>query len=164
VAKVEQRRKAGHLHTTVLSSVRDDVDDRAEEEKRAAKTDDQNKRTESPFAGRNQAKYTFTTLGPDPKEPALLRIGFGPLADPSSEVMQGEALVDPEAGELVQLTFRPSKYPTFVDALQMHLEYRLVPGAGRLVSRFTFTGSGGLLMFKKHGDADVAFTYPEEAK
>jgi hypothetical protein len=153
---LESSRKDGQIHTKVVEAKKDGADDSEGEKERAAKRDKENRRTESPFAARNVGKYSFVVLGHD----KLMHLGFGPKDGPKAEVMVGEAWVDPEAGEVVKLTLKPSKNPPFVDHLDMALEYDARTEAGRMVSKFTFAGAGGLLMFKRRGDATMSFSYP----
>jgi hypothetical protein len=153
---LETTRKDGQIHTKVVEAKRDGADDSAGEKERAEKRDKENRRTESPFAQRNVGKYDFVVLGKD----KLMHLGFGPKNGPEKEVLVGEAWVDPESGEVARLTLRPSKNPPFVDKLDMTLEYGAHTEAGRMVSRFTFAGEGGLLMFKRRGDAQMTFSYP----
>lgn len=153
---LEQSRKNGQIHTEVKEAKKDGADDTKEEKERAAKRDKENKRTESPFAARNVGKYAFVVLGKD----TLLHLGFQPKDGPAAGVLVGEAWVDAEAGEVVKLTLKPSKNPPFVDHLDMQLEYDARTDAGRMVSKFTFSGAGGLLMFRRAGDAQMTFSYP----
>jgi hypothetical protein len=146
-------RKNGQLHTTVVQAK-----DLEAEQKRAKERDAKNERTESPFARRNQGWYAFEVLG---REGALLRIGFAPKDGPKEKVMVGQSLVDPEAGEVVRTTLKPSKLPPFVDKLDMILEYEArAPDAGRMLSKFVLDGRGGFLMFKREGRATMTFGYP----
>jgi hypothetical protein len=153
---LESSRANGQIHTKVVEAKKDGKDDSEGEKERAAKRDKENRRTESPFAARNLGKYSFVVLGKD----KLMHLGFGPKDGPKAEVLVGEAWVDPEAGEVVKLTMKPSKNPTFVDKLDMTLEYDAHTDAGRMVSKFTFAGAGGMLMFKRAGDAVMTFSYP----
>jgi hypothetical protein len=153
---LEQSRKNGQIHTDVKEAKRDGADETQAEQERAAKRDKENKRTESPFAARNVGKYTFVVLGKD----KLLHLGFQPKDGPETGVLVGEAWVDPEAGEVVKLTMKPSKTPPFVDHLDMQCDYEAKTEAGRMLSKFSFSGAGGMLMFKRAGDAVMTFSYP----
>jgi hypothetical protein len=157
VTVLEQTRKDGRLHTKVVEAKRDGADDVAGEKERAEKRDRENRRTESPFAARNVGKYSFVTFG---TEGNVTHIGFGPKNGPEKEVLTGEAWVDTEAGEVMKLLLKPSKNPPFVDKLDMKLEYDAHTDAGRMISKFSFSGAGGLLMFKRAGDAEMTFSYP----
>jgi len=157
VTVLEQTRKDGQLHTKVVEAKRDGADDSEGEKERAHKRDKENRRTESPFAARNAGKYSFVVLG---TEGTTMHLGFGPKNGPEKEVLVGEAWVDTEAGEVLKMKLKPSKNPPFVDRLDMELEYDAHTDAGRMLSRFRFAGAGGLLMFKRAGDADMTFSYP----
>jgi hypothetical protein len=63
--------------------------------------------------------------------------------------MIGDAAVDPETGDLVRMSMRPSKNPMFVDRLFMELEFDAQTPAGRAVSKITAKGAGGIAFIKK---------------
>jgi hypothetical protein len=155
-ALIEQTRKNGQIDTRVVEAKRDDADDVEGEKERAAKRDKENKRTESPFAARNIGKYSFLVL--DHEKP--LHLAFVPKDGPQADVFVGEAWVDTEAGEVVKLTLKPSKNPPLVDRLDMVLEYDEHTDAGRMLSKFSFVGEGGVLMFKRRGNVEMTFSYP----
>jgi hypothetical protein len=143
--------------TTVLLATKDGKDNLADSQKQAVKEDQKGRRLEPPFSVANQPKYRFSLLGP--AEQGLLRIGFAPSNGKSKDVLEGEALVDPVAGELVRMTAHPSKNPTFVDRIDMQLEYGLKTSAGRMLSKVSFAGAGGFLFFHKRVKVDVTIRY-----
>ncbi|MBL9039198.1 MAG: hypothetical protein JNG84_11820 [Archangium sp.] len=162
VSTLVVKRVGGKLSTTVVKAVRDEADDLVEAKARAKKRDDENKRTESPFAARNQANYAFTPLGPDPTNPSLLRLGIAPRGKPAPEIFVGEAVVDPHTGELVRQSLKLSKYPLLVDRLEMRFEYATTVAGTRMLTTFFMRGAGGLPLLKKRGDITVTFEYPPE--
>ena len=156
-------RKSGALSTRVISSERDGKDWKSGAEDEAAKRDKKNERTQSPFAARNQGKYKLTVVGNDTANPKLQRIAFGPKGEPATDVMVGEALVDTDSGELARLTFKPSKFPLFVDSFDMQLDYAShTDETGRMISRFSLSGAGGLLFVKRRGELVVTFDYGKQ--
>lgn len=154
-SKLRQRRVNGKLQTTVVSA--DDLD---AEKKRVADSDEKNERTESPFAPRNQAKYRFKSLGPVKPGATELLIGFEPKGDKNDKVLEGVAVVDPEAGEVVKLAMKPAKLPMFADSMRMEIEYENRTDAGRNISKFVLAGAGGLLFIKRQGDLTLKFSFP----
>lgn len=155
-SKLEQVRVNGKLKTTVL-----EAKDLEAEKERAQKRDQENKRTESPFAKRNQGKYTFTVAG---KQGELLHVVFAPVDASAEGALVGQAVVDPQAGELVKLDLKLAKLPTFVDQLDMQMKYDAKTSAGRALSVFVLQGKGGLPLFKKEGGATMRFSYAEGEK
>ncbi len=154
-SKLRQRRVNGKLQTTVVSA--DDLDG---EKKRVAESDEKNERTESPFAPRNQAKYRFKSLGPVKPGATEQLIGFEPRGDKSDKVLEGVAVVDPEAGEVVKLAMKPAKLPMFADSMRMEIEYENRTEAGRNISKFVLAGAGGILFIKRQGDLTLKFSFP----
>jgi hypothetical protein len=106
-------------------------------------------RLASPFAPLEQPRYQFDSLPGDPGPPELLRLSFQPQGRLSSELLIGEALVDPEAGEMVQLWGRPAKNPAWVEALRIDAEFATQTRVGRAISRLEVHGEAGLPWFKK---------------
>jgi hypothetical protein len=114
---------------------------------------------ELPFTPENQPRHRFSIIGPDAQDPSKLRLRFEPAAAPGPQVMQGEALVDPERGHVLQLRFRPSKFPSLlIDRLDVEMDFRTDPDVGAVVSRLGVEWEGGLLFFKKRGRSTVTFT------
>jgi hypothetical protein len=128
---------------------------RAEAEKRAA---DEGLSFELPFTEQNLPRHRFSVVGPDAKDPSKLRLRFEPSGERGTEVLVGEALVDPQSGHVLQLAFRPSKYPSIlIDRLDVQMDFRVHPGVGAVVSRMVVDGEGGLLFFKKRGRSTLHF-------
>ena len=114
---------------------------------------------ELPFTPQNQPRHRFSMVGPDAQDPTKLRLRFEPASEHGPQVMQGEALVDPERGHVLQLRFRPSKFPSMlIDRLDVEMDFRTHPEVGAVVSRLVVDGEGGLLFFKKRGRSTVTFT------
>jgi len=131
---------------------------RAEAEKRGKEQADKSSSFELPFTPENQARHRFSIVGPDAQDPSKLRLRFEPADAPGPQVMQGEALVDPERGHVLQLRFRPSKFPSMlIDRMDVEMDFRAHPGVGAVVSRLGVEWEGGLLFFKKRGRSTVTF-------
>jgi hypothetical protein len=153
--------KDGKPHAEVLRASRDgkDVteDERKEQAAKQARADEDPKGHKDPkmamtlpFDAAVQPQYRFQLLGPDAKDPALSRLGFGPRGKPSKDVWTGEAVVDPSSGELKWMKQRPSELPTFVDRLEMVMDFGAVTSEGPAVSTLRMEGEGGLPFFKKN--------------
>ena len=112
-----------------------------------------------PFTAESQPLHRFQLVGRDAKDPSKVRIRFWPAGRKGEDVMIGEALVDPAAGMLHSLKFRPSKYPSsFIDRLDISMDLRVEPGVGAVVHRIVGRGDGGLLFVRKHRRTTVTFT------
>lgn len=96
----------------------------------------------SPFHPDERAKYQFELLPTD--HPGQLRIGFQPSGEKTSELYVGEATVDPETGDVLAVSLRPSKNPPFVQSLSIESKLDAVTPAGRATSSLTMSGVGGL--------------------
>lgn len=111
-----------------------------------------------PFGSEEVAKYEFALLAPSKANPDLVRLAFKPRGEKSDKLMIGDALVDPEKGELVRLSMRPSKNARFVDHLVMELEFDAVTPAGRALSRLDARGDGGFLLIHKWFHVETRFS------
>jgi hypothetical protein len=101
-----------------------------------------------PFRPEEQGKYAFTLKGPAPGDPSKLLIHFAPAGKPATELLVGHALVDPVKGEVLKMTSRPSKYPTFVSNGSGEIDYGATP-FGPVIVRSSFQGEGGILFLRK---------------
>lgn len=110
----------------------------------------------SPFHPEERAKYRFTTLEAD--GPGPLRIGFEPSVEKTSELYVGEATVDPQTGDVLAVSLRPSKNPPFVQSLSIDSKLDAVTPAGRATSRLTLSGVGGFLFIKQRFRVVTTFT------
>jgi hypothetical protein len=152
-------RKDGKPHGEVLSAARDGQDVTADErkqqaEKEARAEEDPKGKNERmtltlPFAADAQASYTFQVLGPDANNPALQRISFAPRGKKTKDLWVGEAVVDPQAGEVRWLKQKPAELPMFVERISMVLEFNAATPEGAAVSSVLMDGEGGLPFFKK---------------
>jgi len=107
------------------------------------------KRTEiSPFPANVQAQYAFKSLGPEKSDASLLRIHFEPKGTYTEDLLIGEAVVDPRAGEVVRISSRPSDYPSNLDRLNVDIQYDQKTVLGRALSRISREGEGGFLFIK----------------
>ncbi|HYV45173.1 MAG TPA: hypothetical protein VFA20_09950 [Myxococcaceae bacterium] len=155
--------KDGAQQVEVLSAARDGQDITADERKEQAARQDPKGKTNQrqqltlPFAAESQSSYAFQLLGPDANNPALQRIGFGPRGKKSKDLWVGEAVVDPQAGEVKWLKQRPSELPAFVDAIDMVLEFGASTSMGSAVSTVHMDGEGGLPFFKKRFRSVITF-------
>lgn len=151
-------RSGGEPKRTLLSATEDGKDvteaKRAELEAPPKRNNDGGKghgsmSQASPFHPDHRAKYAFATLPPAPAAPGLLRVAFQPAGEKSDKLMIGDATIDPETGDLVRMSMRPSKNPSFVDHLFLELEFDAVTPAGRALSKIAMKGRGGFLFVKK---------------
>ncbi len=147
----------GKPRTKVISATRDGKDNLEQAQKEATKEDEKDDRHPSPFISTEQPKYRFTELGPTPE--GLLRIVFSPKSGPSSDFLEGEAVVDPQAGELVKMRCRLSKNPAFVDKLEMTMSFDASVDGKRAISAMTIDGAGGFLFYQRRGSAVLGFSY-----
>ncbi len=111
------------------------------------KKKDKQKKLESnpmilPFATKERPKYRFTWKKPDV-------ITFEPVVAPADGVYRGEATVDPDKGEVLEVRARPTKLPAFVDEIAFRLELGLVTRAGPTPSALEVDGEGGVLFYRK---------------
>ena len=155
----------GKQESELLRAVDDGQDvtahKRAEAERRdaeQAKHGDKASSFELPFTPENQPRHRFSMVGPDAQDPTKLRLRFEPASELGPQVMQGEALVDPRSGHVLQLRFSPSKFPSMlIDRMDVEMDFRAHPGVGAVLSRLGVEWEGGLLFFKKRGRSTVTF-------
>lgn len=127
---------------------------RAESEAKREKPESNNGKNKdfsvkSPFHPELQAKYEFAILAPPPSQPQLVRIGFKPAGDKVPELYMGDATVDPETGDVLALSLRPSKPPAFVQSLSIEAQLEAQTPAGRAMSKLEVKGVAGLLFLKE---------------
>lgn len=103
----------------------------------------------SPFHPDQRARYQFAVLAPPADKPTRLRLGFQPAAGKTEELYVGDATVDPETGDVLALSLRPSKTPAFVDSLSIEATLDAPTPAGRAMSRLTLKGVAGFLFIKE---------------
>jgi hypothetical protein len=141
----------------VTEKKRKELDDKARDEDR--KKNEKGLSFPVPFTAESQPLHHFQLVGPDPRDPSLVRIRFWPAGRKGEDVMIGEARVDPAAGVVRSLSFRPSKYPSsLVDRLDIDMTFRTVPEVGAVVERIRGEGNGGLLFVRKYRRTTVTFT------
>lgn len=102
----------------------------------------------SPFHPDERAKYQFAVLAPPADRPALARLGFQPAGEKTDQLYIGDATIDPQTGDVLTLSVRPSKNPRFVDSLSIEATFDAQSPAGRAMSRLTMKGVAGLLFVK----------------
>jgi hypothetical protein len=148
-----------------LQKAEKDGEDRTEEVRKKLKEKDKDDESEvsSPFGAGAQARYQFIVVGPDDSNPSFLRIKFEPKGKKSESLTIGEAVVDPAAGEVVRLVQRPSENPSHVDRLQFVLQFDEQTPSGRLLSKVSFDGEGGILLFKKRFRGTMTYSNYELA-
>lgn len=147
-------RKDGRPARELVSATEDGKDVTAEkrqelDEAKQKSSNGNGKSQASPFHPDQRAKYAFSLLPASDKAPGLVRIAFGPAGERSDDVMTGDATVDPETGDVVRLSMRPSKNPRFVDYLTLELEFDARTPAGRALSKLSARGAGGIAFIKK---------------
>jgi hypothetical protein len=102
----------------------------------------------SPFHPDEQKKYQFAILAPPADKPALMRIGFQPSGEKTPELYMGDATIDPETGDVLSFSLRPSKLPAFVQSLFIEATLDAQTPVGRAMSKLTLQGVAGALFFK----------------
>jgi hypothetical protein len=150
------RRDGKLVSRELLEATRDGADIKAEESKRMAEEKEREEALRSPFHPAVVAQYRLTQL-PTP-EGAAVRLAFEPLAGGDEKLFIGEATADEATGELLTLSVRPSKLPTFVDAVELKGEFEAHSAAGRSLSRLSVEGRGGFLFFRKRFRAVTTFS------
>lgn len=131
------------------------VEKRQAKQKAAPKKDD-DPDFPSPFATKEQPKYTFTRLGPDPADASRVRIGFVPKKAAEME-MTGEASVDAATNRIRSITMTPAKMPAMVQKLEIEMEYQRGPDDLPLLSELKIHGEAGVLFVKKRFRATTTF-------
>lgn len=153
------RYDGGEMSTEVIRAVRDGEDVTAEERAKRAKEKAKKKESsgkkqvrlsfESPFAPSKQSLYRFRILGPEPSAPDRVRISYEPAGEKTVELSIGEAVVDTKAGRLIRLSGHPSRFPWFVDRMQVTLVYEEPTPLGSMLSKMEGEGEGGFLFIRK---------------
>jgi hypothetical protein len=110
-----------------------------------------------PFLASEQPRYSFTLAERSGTDSNHVRIAFVPRAA-AEDAYRGSAWVDERTGEILSLGFSPSKNPSFVDHVDVTVEFGLPTSLGRAPSKLTFEAKGGFLVFRKHykGTATIA--------
>lgn len=103
----------------------------------------------SPFHPDERAKYQFAVLAPPADRPSLARLGFQPAGEKTDQLYIGDATIDPQTGDVLTLSLRPSKNPSFVSSLSMEATFDAQSPAGRAMSRLSMKGVAGLLFVKQ---------------
>jgi hypothetical protein len=132
---------------TFVENAKDLTEDKRAELEKPPKKDGAG--VQSPFHPDQRAKYQFSVLEPPSDHPGAVRLGFQPSGEKSDQLYVGEATVDPETGDVLTLSLKPSKNPTFIDSLALEAKFDATTPAGRAMSRLSMKGEGGLLFFKK---------------
>lgn len=153
------RYDGGEMSTEVIRAVRDGQDVTAEEREKRAKEKARKKESsgkkqvrlsfESPFAPSKQSAYRFRMLGPDPSGPNRVRIAYEPAGERTVELSVGEAVVDTAEGRMVRMSGHPSKFPWFVERMEVTLVYEEPTPLGSMLSRMEGEGEGGFLFIRK---------------
>ena len=87
----------------------------------------------------------------------VARLGFFG-GEKTDELYIGDATVDPQTGDVLSLSLRPSRNPTFVDSLSIEARLDAVTPAGRAMSSLTIKGVAGVLFFKDRFRIVTTFT------
>lgn len=103
----------------------------------------------SPFHPDERAKYQFAVLAPPGDRPSLTRLGFQPAGEKTDQLSIGDATIDPQTGDVLTLSLRPSKNPSFVSSLSIEATFDAESPAGRAMSRLTLKGVAGMLFVKQ---------------
>lgn len=150
-------REKGVPVSTVISASKDGVDDKAAAQEQARVRDTKPERKPSPFLVRSQPNYLFTEVEKMPE--GFLKVAFTPKGEKTSELLEGEALIDPNNGELVVMNTRPARNPPFVDKLEVQLIFSEPLEGRRALSKTTITMAGGALFVRRAGSVSVALKY-----
>lgn len=150
-------RRGDRTEREVIRFVRDGRDVTQDEKKRRAgeKTAPTRKGrsvtigAKSPFEASEQPKHRFMLAASDPADSGKVTIRFEPKGKPSPETSVGDSVVDPATGAILRVRFRPSDNPTFVDRMEVQMEYGAATPEGPALSRVTIEGAGGILFIKK---------------
>jgi hypothetical protein len=102
-----------------------------------------------PFLASEQARYVFTLAERDASKPGHVRIAFVPKT-PAEDAIKGSAWVDENDKEVLSVGFSLSKNPTFVDHVEITIQFGLPTQLGRAPSTLSFDGRGGFLFIRKH--------------
>ena len=114
----------------------------------------------SPFAPDEQPRYQFEPRPARPSDPAgHQRIALRPRGKPEEGMLQGEAVVDAAAGELVRFEGTLAKLPRFADRVSLAFEFGPVGPTGHELTRTRVDGEGGLLFVRKRVRAETRFAY-----
>jgi hypothetical protein len=156
-SKYAMSHSGGSPTAALLEHLVNGVDQRAafEAEQKQTKNKPIEFKSGSPFGAKVQSLYRFELLPPAPD--GLTRIAFQPSGDKSPDLLIGDAAVDSATGQLVRLSGRPSKLPSFVTAMSFEVEYGATP-LGRLPSVLHIRGSGGFLFFKRTAKSTMRFS------
>ncbi len=112
-----------------------------------------------PFLASERARYDFTFAERSSADPNQIRIAFVPKK-PAEDAYKGSAWIDEKAGEVLSVGFSLSKNPTFVDHIDVTVEFGLPTALGRAPSKIDIDARGGFLVIKKHFKASATITNP----
>ncbi len=110
------------------------------------------------FAADQQKRFRFELKGAVPGAPGQVRVAFAPL-EPSQQLLEGEALVDEAAGEVIAVKAHPSELPMLADRADVAVDYGAKTDAGRTLSRIVIQGEGGILFLRKRVRATITLSY-----
>jgi len=140
----------------------DEAKKKAEKRRAEHKKDKGTKKTEEihlPFLASEQPRYTFRLVDRDAAK-SQTRIEFTPVTA-AENAFKGSAWADESTGEILTLAFSPSKYPMFVDHVDVTMRFDLPTPLGRAPSSFTFDARGGFLIVKKHYRGTATISDPK---
>jgi hypothetical protein len=112
-----------------------------------------------PFLATERARYTFSLAERSNADPNQVRIAFVPKT-PAEDAYKGSAWIDEKAGEVLSVGFSLSKNPTFVDHIDVTVEFGLPTTLGRAPSKIAFEAKGGFLVIKKRYKGSATITNP----
>lgn len=149
--------------TEVIRYIEDGADKTSEAREKSGKKDAAKKKLKLPFLRSERGRYEFRVLERRAKAPHQMRVEFKPR-EASETTLVGSAWVDGVTGEVLTMSFSPSKTPIFIDHIHVQVRFDNLTSLGRAPSRITFDARGGVLVFKKHyrgsatlTDAKIAF-------
>lgn len=112
-----------------------------------------------PFLPSERHRYTFSIVERSATDPGRVRIAFTPH-EIAENAFKGSAWVDERTGEVLSMGFSPSKTPSFVEHIDVTVEFGLETSLGRAPSKVTIDAKGGFLVFRKHYRGSATITNP----
>jgi hypothetical protein len=110
-----------------------------------------------PLLPRDQPLYTFDVVEVDRADPARLRVAFAPKHK-ADDTIEGSAWVDSRTGQLISVAFKLDKTPTFVDFVNVVIEFGETTSLGPAISKVKVDAEGGFLFFRRKFHGVARFT------
>lgn len=149
------RMKDGQQHRDILQASRDGEDttlalrQELEERQRKGPVRTGFDSVNLPFGPNSLPVHRFWLAEPDAQRPHALRLRFEPRADTAAWVHRGEALVNPDTGQLLRLSYSPTRLPSMARRVDVRMDFRDQPGVGQVLDTLSVDAEGGMLFYKK---------------